>query len=116
MAATVAQILGVIYANATVMVVLDNGRDTAEHARELESRFGPRVAVRLLERTEIEGYFSADVVRGWLETVAGRPVTLAEVEAKLGTGRRKRALRTLAADILGRPYRTVEDGSPSLDP
>lgn len=111
-AALVAQFLELAYEGSSIVVLLDAGSHTSDTKAELEERFGPRIAVRLLPRTEIEGFFTAGGVAAWLEThgIEVDEAIQADVEQALGGVRRKAGLRVLARQQLGREYSVSEDG------
>ena len=110
-ASVVAQFLELAYEGADFFVVLDNGADTARTKIELEARFGNRVAVRLLSRTEIEGFFVQEAVEEWLRAHGARDIGLGALVADaLRSSQRKRALRHLSETLLHRPYNVVTDG------
>lgn len=107
----VARLLGLIYPGASILVLLDNGADTRDQQIELEARFGDRVTVRLMDRTEIEAYFTHDAVVRWLQRQDAAAFDPARIADQLGSGtKRKRALKDITSKVLGRDYRVVEDG------
>lgn len=108
----VARFLEIAYEGASFWIVLDQGRETAKNKLELENRFGGRVTVRLLGRTEIEAYLSAPAVERWLASQGIAIDTEVEqvVRERLAGTARKLALREIARQFLGRDYRVVEDG------
>lgn len=110
MAATVTAVLAAVYAELPLVVILDNGSATQSLKLELEQRFGSRVEVRLLDVTEIEGWFHPDAVCRWLSDDRVESIDREEVAAALGKPGRKSALRHLAHRVLNRNYRVVEDG------
>jgi hypothetical protein len=109
-AGQVGRVLDLVYAGADVHVVLDNGPDTAKTKLEIEARYG--VPVTLLDRTEIEAYYSPAAVVAW---VRQRAAPLDAPDERYITDTfiaepSKRRLRDLATKFLARPYDVVNDG------
>ncbi len=111
-AALVGRLLDLLYEGASVVVVLDNGSDTHKAKLETEARFGGRVQVKLLARTEIEAYYSPDAVVGWLRLrgAALEPPEERSIADEFSLDPSKRRLRQLATKHLGRNYDVAEDG------
>jgi hypothetical protein len=112
-ASLVAQFLDLAYEGSSIVVVLDAGSETTDTKAELEARFGERISVHLLPRTEIEGFFTATAVTAWL-SMHGVELTEtldAEVTSALDGVRRKAGLRRLSSVFLKRDYSIVEDGA-----
>ena len=112
-AATTERLLTLAYPGSAVTVVLDNGLETAKTRLVLQERFGDLVDVRLLDRTEIEAYFSEGAVCDWLE---GQGVDMdadarAAVHQALAQPGVKKGLRRLKQQYLGREYLVENDGS-----
>lgn len=106
----VSRVLALAYEGINVIVVLDNGRDTAAKKLELESEFGDAVTVELLAKTEIEAYFPLAAIKRWLDAqgVEADPDALDE-QLHSGIGAKK-ALGRVAVRYLQRAYRVPEDG------
>lgn len=93
------------YPGGRIVAILDNGSDTMKQKLVIERRFGERVRLHLLSRTEIEGYFSLRAVASWLEMHgAASPITDEVLPFA------KKRLQRLADRHLSRPYDVVSDG------
>ncbi len=113
MAEQVARFLNLAYEGAEFMVVLDNGSDSGRTALEIEGRFGGRVHAEVLSRTEIEGYFRADALVGWLRlhgVTDDQPALERAVAEMAAVPSRRRGLGALAQRFLARPFDKVRDG------
>jgi hypothetical protein len=111
-AGEIARFLSIAYEGSDFIVVLDNGRDSAKHRLEIETRFGDRVAAILLGRPAIEAYFHPDAVTAWLRT---RDVLDADLDERVRTaldapGGAVRGLEKLAEEYIGGPYSKTDHG------
>jgi predicted ATP-dependent endonuclease of OLD family len=111
-AALVSRFLDLAYEGSSMVVILDNGRDTDKTKLEIEARFGDRVRIRLLAQTEIERYYSARAIIDWLRLLSAAIEASEErsIADRIALDPSKRLLRTLAREYLGRDYDVVVDG------
>lgn len=108
----VARFLELAYEGAQFVVVLDNGSDTANAKRQIDSRFGDRVTTVLLSRTGIEDFYDPAAIVGWLRLAGILTDDLEEEVRGLldKASSRVRTLEQLAKKHLNRSFNKEGDG------
>ena len=93
-------------------MVLDNGSDTANAKRQIDSRFGDRVTTVLLSRTGIEDFYDPAAIVGWLRLAGILTDDLEEEVRGLldKASSRVRTLEQLAKKHLNRSFNKEGDG------
>lgn len=109
MAGTVAKLLEVAYGPVAIHVVLDGGPDTEREAVKLRDRFGDAVPVDVMERPEIEMYFSRRAVEAWLVTQGVDPTALPSLLGPPDDSQiTKSLLQRAFHQALGRSYQVTQ--------
>jgi hypothetical protein len=106
----ISDLLRVAYPGVNVEVWLDSGSHTADTRADIVERFGDRVRVELLPRTEIEGFFSPPAIERWLKAFGAGDRAEELARAIADSQKVKAALRKAATD-LGHTYDPMVDAA-----
>lgn len=106
----ISELLRVAYPGVDVEVWLDSGSHTADTRADIMERFGDRVRVELLPRTDIEGFFSAAAIERWLQALGAGDHAEELARAIADSQKVKPALRKAAMD-LGHTYDPMVDAA-----